>query len=268
MQVIRARSFLICAILVSLGILARNPTAASFVTDKLGITHPRPIYRAVTREKVVALTFDDGPDPRFTPRVLAILHDKGIHATFFVVGKNAEKYPNLVEAITTSGNVLGNHTYSHPDFKVESKSMIRSEVNKCDQAIWKITKVHTNLFRSPKGVYDSQELRMLTDMGYTSVQWAITVEHKASPTPKEMAARIVQKIEPGEIILAHDGRLDRRKTVEALPLLIDGLKKKGYRFATVPELLNPPIAHHYAGRRPDLKSQVTKSRVNARPHAT
>jgi peptidoglycan/xylan/chitin deacetylase (PgdA/CDA1 family) len=198
---------------------------------------PDLVRRGPKTEKVIALTFDDGPDPRFTPRILAILKERHVRATFFMVGRNAEKYPSLVKLIDENGDVIGNHTYSHPDLRVESQDQMRLEITRCEDILQSITGKRATLFRPPKGFYDRRALQMLSGLDLQPILWALTVEHKACATPEDMAQRVMQKIEPGEILLAHDGRLNREKTVEAMPLIIDGLKSRGYRFVTVPEML-------------------------------
>jgi len=197
----------------------------------------KPIIHGPTDEKVVALTFDDGPDPLYTPRILSILKNAGVHATFFEVGQLVEKHPELTRLVIREGHALGNHTYSHPDLRLDTAGQVRQEIAGCDQAIANACGVHTRLFRPPKRLYDDQILEALRRGGYQTVLWSLTVEHKSTPTPMEMADRVVAKARPGTIILAHDGRLDREHTVAALPTTIEGLKNKGYRFVTVPEMI-------------------------------
>lgn len=238
MHVIRLKCFLIFAIPV-LFWFAQTSALAATGGVRLGEPKlPALIRRGPTSEKVVALTFDDGPDPRFTPRIINALKERHIHATFFIVGQNAENYPNLVRMIDEDGDVIGNHTYTHPDIRLETVDQVRLEISKCEKAIESITGRKPKLFRPPKGFYDRKALDLLTKLDYQPVLWALTVEHKACVTPQDLARRIIEMAKPGDIILAHDGRLDREKTVEAIPLIIDGLKSKGYRFVTVPEMLD------------------------------
>ena len=197
----------------------------------------KPIIHGPRNEKVVALTFDDGPDPRYTHRVVSLLKDEGIHATFFEVGKFAEKYPYLTKLVVENGNVVGNHSYSHPDLRLDKIEHVRFEVLRGAETLEKITGKHPALFRPPKGLYDEQILEALKGMGYQTVLWSLTVEHKSAKTPMEMADRVINLVQPGTIILAHDGRLDREHTLEALPMIIETLKAEGYRFVTVPEMI-------------------------------
>ncbi|MGB9586944.1 MAG: polysaccharide deacetylase family protein [Armatimonadota bacterium] len=196
-----------------------------------------PVRSIPTSERVVALTFDDGPDPRYTPRVLTLLRMERIHATFFEIGELVEKHPGLARAVVTEGHVVGNHTYSHADIEFATSETIQTEIAKCEDAIIRVTGKRPVLFRPPKGRYNGTLFQILQDRNYHLILWKLCVEHKASPTPVDMAHRVIANTRPGTIILAHDGRLNREKDMEALPIVIRGLKAKGYRFVTIPELL-------------------------------
>jgi peptidoglycan/xylan/chitin deacetylase (PgdA/CDA1 family) len=196
------------------------------------------MFRGPSNEKVVALTFDDGPDPRFTPRVLAILKKYNVHATFFVVGENAERYPELLKKELAEGHTLGNHTYTHPTMTSVSPAQAHLELSKCNAVIEHITGISPRLFRPPKGFYNVKIMQMLAEMGYQPVMWSLAIEHHEVPTPPMMVDRVLQKVQPGMIILGHDGRLNRENTVRALPGIISGLKARGYRFMTVDEMLD------------------------------
>lgn len=196
-----------------------------------------PVRSISTSERLVALTFDDGPDPRYTPRVLALLRMEGIHATFFQIGELVEKYPELARAVVTEGHIVGNHTYSHADIESATSEDIQTEIVRCEEAITKVTGQRPVLFRPPKGHYNDRLFQILHNRGYHLILWKLCVEHKAAPTPVDMACRVIANTRPGTIILAHDGRLNREKDIEALPIIISGLKARGYRFVTIPELL-------------------------------
>lgn len=115
------------------------------------------------------------------------------------------------------------------------------EIERCEREIERVCQVHTHLFRPPKGEWDGETFVSAEDLGYRMVMWSVTLEHRSAKTPEEMAERVIARVSPGIIILAHDGEpshaIDRRKTMAALPILIEGLRKRGYRFVTVPELL-------------------------------
>ncbi len=189
-------------------------------------------------DKVVALTFDDGPDPRFTPKILDILKKENVKATFFMIGSRVDKNPRLARRVANEGHLIGNHTYTHPDLKLDKRDKIIQELKKCQDAIYRVTGQEPHYFRPPKGLFDDTSTAVVRDAGYKIVLWDVCVEHKASPTPEREAKRVLLLVRPGYIILAHDGRLNRKKTVKAIPLIIKGLKEKGYGFVTVDELAN------------------------------
>jgi len=190
--------------------------------------------------KVVALTFDDGPHPVFTPKVLDILKRYQVRATFFLIGARVERYPDIARRIVAEGHEVGNHTYSHPkDLPKEGWEEVRAELERGARAIERVTGVRPKLFRPPFG-YINYRLHTLAQLkGYMVVFWTVSADHHDAPTPKAMAERVFRLVHPGAIILMHDGRIPARwKDVAALPLIIEGLRQRGYRFVTVSELLS------------------------------
>jgi peptidoglycan/xylan/chitin deacetylase (PgdA/CDA1 family) len=188
-------------------------------------------------EKLVALTFDDGPDPRFTPEILDILKKNNIKATFFVVGENCEAYPDIVRRQVAEGHEIENHTFTHPDLNNDDAINTEKQIIRAEKAIEKITHKKPVYFRPPKRLFKNTTLDVAELNGYTTVLWTIGLEHHKSRTVQDMANRVIKAAKPGTIFLAHDGRLDRTRTVEALPLVIQGYKKQGYRFVTLRELM-------------------------------
>ena len=195
------------------------------------------VYRINTEEKIVALTVDDGPDPRFTPKILDILKENNVHATFFVVGRQLEKHPDIGKRLVKEGNEVGNHTYSHPALTSEDANQVVNEIIKGSEVIQNVLDTKTKYFRAPKGLFNKDVIKVANGQGEIVMMWSITLEHCNTPTPHDMAMRIIDKTTPGCIILMHDGRLDRTRSIEALPILIKGLQEKGYKFVTVSELL-------------------------------
>lgn len=197
------------------------------------------VYRVPTSEKVVALTFDDGPDPDFTPAIVDLLDKHKVKATFFMVGKQMMDYPELVKDVLTHGNAIGNHTYDHPhDIEADSSAQVIRELDQCEQIIENMTGSRAQLFRPPRGLVNGTVLSIADDEGYRTILWTVSADHHDAPTPELMAKRVLDHIRPGAIILAHDGTFKSRwKDVQATPLIIQELKKRGYRFVTVPELL-------------------------------
>ena len=207
------------------------------------------VSRAPTSEKVVALTFDDGPDPAYTPRVLAILRRYSLHATFFEQGRMIQRYPQIARSVVAQGSVIGNHTSTHPYLTRLSPQEIHREIDSCDRILASQVGISTNLFRSPRGDWNPVVYREMVRDHDRLILWTIALEHHDVPTPQSMAQRVLQHIQPGDIILMHDGAfVSRETTMQALPLLIEGLQQRGYRCVTVSELLhlpaNTPASHH------------------------
>ncbi len=191
----------------------------------------------------IALTFDDGPNEPYTSEILDILKKYNVKATFFVLGKNIERYPDTAKRIVEEGHVIGNHTYDHPYLLIQSKSHIKYEIEKAEQAILKATGTKPYLFRPPYGVTDNWIYHTVKEYGYVTVEWSVTGNNGG----KEIRADVIEKdvlsrVTNGAIILLHDGdRLikgaDRRNIVKALPVIIESLQQKGYQFVTVPKLI-------------------------------
>ncbi len=208
-------------------------------------------YRGTSTEKIVALTFDDGPNEPYTSRILDTLASYDIKATFFVVGKNVELYPETAKRIIAEGHVLGNHSYSHNANHAltlyGTKDLILAE-----QTIFNTVGVRPHLYRPPNGKKSPWELDTVKKEGLIEVTWNVSsndqhvVAYFGEPSPENFARKIVSGTKPGTIILLHDGygtlhdtaKADKSLTVKALPLIIEQLQAKGYRFVTVPELLD------------------------------
>jgi peptidoglycan-N-acetylglucosamine deacetylase len=197
------------------------------------------VHRVPTNEKVVALTFDDGPHPTFTPEILSALRKHHVKATFFMIGQRMEQYPDIVKDVIADGNAIGNHTFTHPkNIEADSRAQVVRELNGCESVIEKMTGKPTHIFRPPKGLVDGTVVTTAEEEGYQTILWTVSADHHDAPTPQLMAARVLKRIRPGAIILAHDGTFpSRTKDVAATPLIIEELQKRGYRFVTVPELL-------------------------------
>jgi peptidoglycan-N-acetylglucosamine deacetylase len=210
-------------------------------------------YKSTGPEKVVALTFDDGPNEPYTSRILDILKDNGIQATFFVIGRNVELYPEVANRILAEGSVLGNHSFSH-DANHALSGFGARDAARAESVIYNITGVSPHLYRPPHGKKTPWELYSIRHDQVIEVTWSVSAndQHKTgfigTPTAKDYAAAIVHDVRPGSIILLHDGygvmhntgKADKSLTVEALPLIIQQLRDKGYGFVTVPVLLDVP----------------------------
>jgi peptidoglycan/xylan/chitin deacetylase (PgdA/CDA1 family) len=197
------------------------------------------VHRVPTTEKVVAITYDDGPHPVFTPQILDILDKYHVKATFFMIGSQMERYPGIVKEVLKRGHVIANHTYTHPrNIEADTAPQIIRELELCEQVIERMTGRRACLFRPPRGLVDSTVFTIAQEEGYQTILWTVCADHHDAPTPELMAKRVSKLIKPGGIILAHDGTFPSRwKDVQATPLIIESLLKQGYRFLTLPELL-------------------------------
>lgn len=192
----------------------------------------------------VALTFDDGPDPDFTPKILDILKEKNVLATFFLIGKKAEKYPALAQRIAEEGHIIGSHTYSHRSLVPLTAKATKFEIMQSQKAIEGAVGTRPTLFRPPRGVYSAYARQLLKDERYTMVLWDLTAMDWTELSPASIVSNVVKKIKPGSIILLHDsGDLvkfkggDRRHTIDALPVIIDKLRDEGFEFVTMQQMI-------------------------------
>ncbi len=185
----------------------------------------------------IALTFDDGPHPRYTLQILDILAEYGIKATFFEVGENVRYYPDAAKRVAAEGHEIGNHTYTHPHIKNLNEDQLREETMKCESAIIDITGIKPKIFRPPEGVVDSAVKTWADRNGYSVVLWSVDTRDWAGTSVAEMVKNIDNNVKPGSIILMHDYVSRRSHTIEALKQIIPLLLNKGYKFVTVSELL-------------------------------
>lgn len=197
------------------------------------------ITRVQTNEKVVALTFDDGPDPATTPAVLENLAKHDVKATFFVVGQRAEAHPQLLKKISAAGHELGNHSYSHQDFNRVTGSEIRTEITRTNKIIEKITGQKSILFRPPGGYLSNEMIRITQEEKVKVAYWSWETDSKdwRSSNSKQIADFVTNHIAPGQIIILHDGGKNGLITARAVDLMIGQIKEKGYRFVTMGELM-------------------------------
>jgi peptidoglycan-N-acetylglucosamine deacetylase len=200
----------------------------------------------------VALTFDDGPDPLWTPKILDVLKQKQAPATFFVIGESANQNEGLVKREYAQGDEIGNHTFTHPEFESISKQQLQLELNLTEMQLESALGVKTTLFRPPYGIdhqpESANEIQMLPvpqSMGYVIIGARIDphdwgeADGGAPPPASTVVERVLTDVEAnrGNIILMHDGGGIRSQTLAALPQIIDGLRAKGYEFVSVSDLL-------------------------------
>lgn len=222
------------------------PTAFLLAAYVLAVWPQSQVYgRVVTHgpgnAPLVALTFDDGPNEPATSRILDVLADKGVKATFFVVGENARVFPDTVRREVAEGHAVGNHSYRHRKRDTLLDPRYR-ELARTQDAIEQVAGVRPSLYRSPNGFHTPWQLRAVRRAGLTTVHWNVQTRDWQRPDPDTIVRRVLDHVSPGAIVLMHDGDdthhgSDRTPTIEALPKLIDALRARGYRLVTVPELL-------------------------------
>lgn len=197
------------------------------------------IWDVKTNEKIVAITFDDGPHTVYTPEILDVLKKYNAKATFFVMGVHAKKFPQLVYREFTEGHEIANHTFNH----VNGKNL-KEELNSTAHIIDHITGTKPTLFRPVGGQYNDFVINTAADNNYLVVLWSWhqdTYDWKR-PGVNRIVNKVTSGVKPGDIILLHDAGGDRSQTVEALDKILDYLQKNGYEAVTVSELLYRSIS--------------------------
>lgn len=187
-------------------------------------------------EKLVALTFDDGPHPSNTPQVLEILARYGIQATFFWIGRELRKYPDVARSVVVAGHAVGNHTWNHRS-RLASEAVARAEIDDTQALIESTVGTSSHLFRPPGGHLKNGLADYALRNGFTVVVWSVQSNDWDATSSEEIMQNVLGAVSPGTIVLMHDGGGDRSKTIAALPQIIETLQAEGYRFVTVQEML-------------------------------
>ncbi|HET9799024.1 MAG TPA: polysaccharide deacetylase family protein [Gemmatimonadaceae bacterium] len=189
---------------------------------------------------IVSVTFDDGPNPRATPAILDVLRRENVRATFFVLGRHAERWPELVERARADGHQIGNHGYFHRKLHRHAPAYVRDDLTRGTEAIRRACGVTPRHFRAPHGFRSPWVTPVAASLGQRTVGWSLGVWDSARPGAGEIAARTLAGMHAGSILLLHDGDGydpdgDRMQTAEALPSIIEGLRGRGFRFTTLPD---------------------------------
>ncbi|MEH2241701.1 polysaccharide deacetylase family protein [Nostoc sp.] len=211
-----------------------NPTftvPAKFQGKTVYQVHPR------NKEKVIALSIDDGPWPKTTLEMLDILKQNDVKATFFWVGQALQANPDLAKREVAEGYAIGNHTWHHW-YRRMDEATAKSEIDRTTDLIYKTTGVKTALFRPPGGFLNNGLAAYAKSQKDAVIMWSLTsADTDPHAKPQAFVNNVLKGAKPGSIVLMHDGGGDRQRTVQALPQIISGLKEQGYRFVTIPELL-------------------------------
>jgi len=243
---------------------AARERAGSAVPDGL---HPplgrqQLIWSVPTREPLVALTFDDGPDPAFTPRILDVLGSYGLHATFNVIGYNAIRHADLLRAVLRAGHELGNHTWTHQDLVFQSPAATRRQLTRGQTAIEQTASVRPRFFRPPRGELTGAAVSAAAELGQDILLWSVTRGPAGVGAPAAVADHIARAVAAGAILALHDGigrwtfdphgpearllRARRSVEVAAFPAVIERVLARGLRFVTASALIDtgpstPPV---------------------------
>ena len=195
----------------------------------------RPITNLPGSGRRVALTFDDGPNPDATPLILDALEQRGVRATFFILGRHAERWPELVRRVAEGGHAIGNHGYYHRKLHFKSPAYVRDDLERGTAMIERAAGVHPTLFRAPHGFRAPWVTAIARSLGQRTVGWSLGVWDSDRPGVEAIADRTVTGARPGSILLLHDGdgydpSGDRMQTARAVPLIVDRLLAQDYRF--------------------------------------
>jgi len=193
------------------------------------------IYQAQVPRKVIALTIDDGPHYKTTPEILEVLKAKQVKVTFFVLGINAEQSPALIAQEVRDGHEIGSHAYSHLSLPALTKKNIEEEFNKTEKIILSHAPQPV-LFRPPGGMLNSKVIEVAEQKGYKVILWSIDPHDWQRPSTEKVVNFVLKEAKPGSIVLLHDGQYPL-PTPQAIGTIIDALRKDGYEFVTVSELL-------------------------------
>ena len=195
-------------------------------------------YRSIQTDGMqIALTFDDGPHPTQTPKILEILERYKVKATFFMIGVNVVNYPHVARAVLRGGHEVGNHTYSHYHIKELGSSALESELGKCEDALEELCEYRPHLLRPPEGMV-TQDVKTYSEKGdYALILWSLDTRDWEHRSATEIADSVLSQVKPGDIILMHDYVGRESNTPHALEILLPELLSRGYEPVTVSQLL-------------------------------
>ncbi len=183
----------------------------------------------------ISITFDDGPHASNTPRLLDMLASRGIKATFFCVGTNVARYPNIVRRLVAEGHEMANHTWTHPKLSSLGDSGVRSELDRATNGIVSVAGVAPRMYRPPYGAITARQKQfIMSEYGYPTILWSVDPQDWQRPGPAVITNRILSATKPGGIILVHD---IHAPSIDAMPATLDGLLARGFRFVTCSQLI-------------------------------
>ena len=215
--------FLLCACLM--------PFCCTPISAEKGFSH------GAREEKYVALTFDDGPHPRYTEKILSILERYGVKATFFMIGANVEHYTDVAKAVYHAGHEIGCHTYTHPHMKEITNAQLTEELTRCEALFEELSIPRPVLFRPPEGFRSPSQVKLIEERGYRLVIWSLDPKDWRGTPAEQMVSAAMTQVQGGDILLFHDYISGQNNTIAAIEQLIPQLLESGYQFVTVSELI-------------------------------
>ena len=203
------------------------------------------IWDIPTSRPLVALTFDDGPHPIYTEKIMQVLNQYEAKATFFVTGAQVEKLPGVLKELSRHGHEIGNHTYHHFSMGNMSKSVLRAEIKQTEKKIFEVTGVYPRLFRPVEGYYDDVIIETAAEEQYQVIMWSWHQDSRdwANPGVGNIIQNVLPNIHSGDIILFHDAGGKRLQTIQALEVIIPALIEDGYELVTVSDLIK--LTNHW-----------------------
>ncbi|MBM7647423.1 polysaccharide deacetylase family sporulation protein PdaB [Bacillus ectoiniformans] len=195
-------------------------------------------YNGTGAYKQIALSFDDGPDEEYTPKILDILKEKQVKATFFVVGQQVKWFPEMLCRIIDEGHEVGNHSFTHPEFSELTTSELIEEIDQTEQVIAQVSGCFPTVMRPPFGDVTANDIEVINDLGLKVVLWSVDTQDWKGLSKKRIIHKVMDQAMPGSIILQHSHNcMPLDGTVEALPVIIDRLSEQGYQFVTISEMM-------------------------------
>lgn len=211
------------------GFMAGMPSSSK-TSPLVGTSGPAP-----SSAPIIALTFDDGPSPQYTPEILQLLTRYHAHATFFVLGSEVARYPNIVQAIVKQGSAVANHGYDHVNYFHVGVAEVARDARKAEALLKRNNIPTTPFYRPPYGNSNQALVTYMSKHGYTLTLWSIDTRDWAMPGTSFITRKVLTHAQSGSIVLMHDGGGNRSETLNALAAILPALKVQGYQFVTLPQ---------------------------------